>query len=122
MPETIEINKKVFVLGVILASILVISGFTAFAYAAGVIDIGGGPGTGNVQKGPKLVAAWDCPTKSGSCTPGDYACDEDLGPQNSHACEYKCGTGGTWGGANECSTNACYGAKCDQGSIYHEAY
>ena len=58
------------------------------------------------------TCAFTCPAKTGTCTTGTYACDEDLGnlPVR-HACEYEC-IGGTYTTGTECSQNLCYGGRC----------
>ena len=68
--------------------------------------------------GELAVVAFTCPTKSGTCTPGTTACDEDLGcPHPIHACVYTCQANGTWGSGTECSYNICEAGKCGaQGS------
>ncbi|RMD65668.1 hypothetical protein D6817_05640 [Candidatus Pacearchaeota archaeon] len=63
-------------------------------------------------EGDDNQCTFTCPTKSGRCTPGEKACDEDLGTPPTHACEYECTSRGTWGPGTECSYNMCNGGQC----------
>jgi|WetSurMetagenome_2_1015567.scaffolds.fasta_scaffold442706_1 hypothetical protein len=101
-----KINKTLMVTGALLVAVFVLSSYLFMGIATAVIP-------SNYQ------AVYTCPTKTGSCTAGDLACSENLGPAQTQACEYKCQPNGTWGGANHCNTNMCYGGQCDQGTIYH---
>jgi hypothetical protein len=111
-------NKNVALMAVLLGLTLV---FSSFALAVPAYQMFAPAETSNeltiYVDSMDAFAAFTCPAKTGTCTPGTKACDEDLGsPPVLHACEYECTSGGTWGAGSECGTNMCYGGECNQGS------
>lgn len=103
MSDTIKIRKRNLIL-VITTVIVVVTAVFSFIPFIKALYPDGSPGINYI------AMSWSCPSKSGSCTAGQKTCTEDLG--GTHACEYVCGTGGTWGSGSECDHNMCDGGEC----------
>ena len=101
-------NKTAVFVAVLVAT-LVFSSFAVFAFRPEPsIYVGPAISTSAL---PFTSAAFECPTKQGTCTAG--ACDEDLGTPAVHACHYPC-VSGSYGPGEECGTNMCSGGDCNQ--------
>ena len=96
MKDAITLQKRTFMLGVIAASLLIVSG----VFLVSALQTNDG-------------VAWTCPTKAGTCKADTYVCEEDADIRNTRACEYQCNSVGTaWLDGEECSQNLCVGSRC----------
>lgn len=95
MEKTIKLKKKTLVLSILLLLVASILVFT-FVRASEVIT---------------PIAKKECPKQTGTCSNDQTMCQEDLGPRNDFACQYKC-VSGVWDKGYVCSYNVCNSNIC----------